>query len=827
MSSDSKPEPEEEKRRRRLGRRILAMGYTEAKMRTNLQSKLDVLTETTAAYCDVFCPNPDEKSFFVANVDVFHNDKVASRTIAEFDTETKVPMRQGEPVSITEYWMLRLPKFIPAPALVDLVGWWKNHDTLAMLQKYQIATQAARAPTPDRETAGEFHESLRYAFDAIAGEGAYTLRVDNTAAEYLIATAVPTKQALGYCLSSSRAVEVHTLLQGWEPVGANTEETVALKHALESIDKLVHKDKFPSRLALLEALQLPKAGQILRSQSHSNVVTRTATLVRNPRLRSRAIPKTTEIAGEFSDGASWDLPRGSWAVLEKGAWPGGWPPTIFIMPLTNHEFIATDAVPETVAFWYVAVEAEELLDIEALLSRRFRASAVFSERLYQRYCQALADVIAQAIVKGRSSADTLNQACRRVSDAYRVPVALNISNLKADAQTGMRSTDPDSVWMQFQNLRAAGLISGVSRWGPATDESVSALAIKASGPDRPTHRTDVLLRLHQSLEVARGRSGGGSDGAAYESLSENIYEMSQMLERAMQFQGAIRKRLRTTAAHFGFRKVRWPDLQLLGRFFAPAGKYVCDPDAKVDRLGGGSLWAFPIGHDSCGTCACKQTGGKWELGRRAAYLAGAKVTGTPIPDVKTEAWELNPRGEEILLAMERLPQSLNEKLHPDAWEWIKRASGEATEKPCPASLVVLLLMEGRKVAVTQATLEGHATYLLSLPDEWELSLAGIAALACPKRDIDANAKEATVSIDKSDSAITFTLMGFSFSDWFDTKALPIALSTATLNCGGRVKEIASAYGHNDWTTPLDISRHPKISLNVLSNGDLVCTWRLA
>lgn len=460
----------------RMAERILAMGYTEAKRRRNMVAKLDALMDATAAFCDVYV---ETREFFLPNVDLLYERESVSRTIAEFDVWTRNVMPQRPTTGLSNGWSLNLPASIKQEQIADLIGWWT-----CCIKELNLNAQRPPAPTfsaHDPNATNEFHRSLRYAFDALpvrpgTTERLYTLRVDYGGHEYRLSEdgRYRDTRAMGYCFSASQARKLNLVAP------AKDERPEEVASHLAKIDA-----GWDSRFECLEEIQRPPAdGGPFLTQSQNNMATRIATLVRNSGLRSEKLTRSAVLWGS-RNGKEWLLERAAWQTLERRAFDRSERPLLYLMPLTNHEIIGSDVLPETLALWFLAVDSD--LDVETLLERRFAACAAFSQVLYDRYCKAIGKEVATEIVHRSSS---LPGRLASLATAFR------LAAVSANKSEGATLSD------ELDRLNLA-MGDKPSQWAEATRAGLRETRIHV--PDvRPTMLTDVLQRVRRSLDVEEG-----------------------------------------------------------------------------------------------------------------------------------------------------------------------------------------------------------------------------------------------------------------------------------------------------------------------------------
>lgn len=664
--------------------RIAALGHTEAvRRKSNPHAVLDVLTETTAAICDLFPPGkiPDDK-FYLSHVDVKNNEAIISSTLAGFDTDVATALENGrEEISINDWSAkITIPPSAAAAKSIIKAFWEETTESTKITVPGARKTPAdppARCP-PEHEK--EFHSSLRHAFDAIAHEDldrCYTLRVA-PAVEYTITSSQKSRWALGYCLPSSRLVMAKTK-------GCS--------------------------LDILESVLVPQNGGAFRSQSHTNLFTRISTLVWNPDIRTGLFGLSNDLkfAGDFN--------LGSFKAEEEKIWGTSAPAFIYLMPLTNWAFVEASEAPATTAIWYLTFTAEKPPDPEDLFARRLRASRIFEEIIYQRYCKSLARFVAEAIVKADTEPDRLNKLSQSVSKIFGVTSPIVFSAGADDAE--------NTISRKFGGLKTTGQIPGFRRWGDQTDHLLAKIGFEpVSGINtRPTAETDFLLRLSSSLETASGRGHGGSAGAVRSDLEQKIRELQELQAKtSTQISGLSRA--------IGIGRVEWPRLYSLKEVLH--GTHTdcsCKHQNKGIRLGSQTLRQ---GHNICDSSECKTN-----ADNMLVYLT----------EFHTD-----------IAHRERIKSQFGDAR--SWWEEVKRGAQSEYKTLRAGAITTLLKLHG--MAVTGSL--GHDIELQNPPDDWDLSLAGICLLARDKQTPDT---KPSVDLSVSDGKLTFVLKTMCYG-WFSS-----------------------------------------------------------
>lgn len=687
-------------RERRKVERVLALGHVEAKRRRFLVAQLDALTEACAAACDVLIPDfPEPQPFHLSHVTVAHGAQRVSSTLAEFDLDDIAGhLGSLREVWIAGHWVVRVPALVPTDADEILADAYRD-----IIGKSEF-TAAPSADSDDsesipREITREFHASLRHAFDILvegAPENTFTLRVERIRDSYLLSrNGHRASHILGYCLPSSRIAELHELL-------------ASIKDP--ELDRLTRQSDPLTRIALLETPLRPADPDApFRSQSHTNVVTRTASLVRRQGERTRLL----EPPHAFKGPDDTHIPRSIMEKLERAAW-GMTPDAVFLMPITNHEFVEHEAQMQTIAHWYTVADG---LDIESLLARRISASRLLSEVLYQRYCSAVARELAIGIANG-DTPEALTQRCASVGRAYGMPSRIEVGALDGES-TG------SSLRSDLESLQALRIVEYKYAWHEGWSLRMSGLSLVASGPRSKTTKLEVLLNLALALEQETARQERvvqpdeliSKLDMIHKSASDILQIHNELKQRLEKGQAAPFDRLRNMISLFGHTTT------------------LCHQHSPIlIRVGN---WRFHNAHDLCERPDCNICTN--EHLRRAAYLFGASPDESSPDAPSTWGWTGTERDakdnyNEFIAFCSRT------RRRPS--HWIKKGAESTRDSPSLAALVSLLYLCGARVGeitndgeTVDITDAAEARYYSGLrfevdyPGQWMFGLAGVAKVS--------------------------------------------------------------------------------------------------
>jgi hypothetical protein len=766
--------------------RILGLGHAEATVRPSTSARLDVLMEVSAAVCDLFAPAPADDQFQLMHFDV-HYGPLSRSTLPAFDNDVVRRLKRNfgprmvvdvvtgretdQQTAKPSQWLLMFPKGCKQ-AVHLLAAHWR--EWIRDFKLYEWAEQPSWLPQgaqPNAADRNEFHDSLRHAFDVInddAPESAFTLEIDYSDTPYFVSKAKDHKEkfSLGYCIPSSRVEDIVARLDRDHP----------REHCACAADH--------NGLKLLETILRPADGMPFRSQPHTNVKTRLASLVRNQHMRDRMLPKPNryEIPGQPP------LDHKHFDSLERAVW-GTQPADIFLMPLTNHAFMNGTATAQTLALWYVICRKEESL--ERLFYRRFRASQLFSECLYERYCKALGRCLARNIVHGKTDPVILQTACEQIAATYRLPICF-----RAEHATDQTMSLHDAITALRRTVPGAGK----SGWSATTAGNLRSVGIRFyATPIRHTFRTDLLLRVQRAIETETPRIHGGSLNTAYANFSGQLDFLRKKLVDSEQLQRSLRVAFDQLSHDVGLPSVPWTRVAALRNLYhGPRAQGTpCDPHNQPEPFG--DDWTFLVGHDMCSSkCSiCVQ-----ELERRLAFLVGASPQGGN-EHAPTALFHVMP-------AQQRAHKLLKDL--GDSWNWIKRACNPDTDgetRVSTAALVVLLMLQGANVEWNSRLMKMRLT---GVPPLWHKGLAGIAMLArSEQRDLEKDGapdKEGPVKIVIESERVVFILSGLHYSLWFEAQQ---EAAKAKLPGEGNSRKVAIAAALMPSCTDVPLGAMPEIA----------------
>jgi len=780
--------------------RILAMGYTEASRRQSAAAKLDVLVEVTAAVCDLVAPDPPDGTFYLSHVDVLCEGTLRSSTLAEFDADIATWKRS--PCPIRDGWGLLLPD-CSTDVVEKLRGLWEQsikHFVLAA----SPATADHQPDIPPPPVISEFHASLRHAFDAIVDEAsnAFTLRVHPHPTGYKITDKYIGHQVLGYWLPSSRLI-------------------VAYERLSRSDDPLVRGVGPKKGIALLETLVLPSSPtDSFRSQSHTNVATRTAGLVRGQPARSSALKRNgPRVIGSALDPLAPPIEIELMTALEQAVWGGVDPVAIFMMPLTNHEFTG-DATPQTVAHWYIALHGEYCL--ESILARRYRASSLFSEMLYRQYCSAIGQDLALRLLRGEISVDGVNGALANLDAAYSLALPIRVQ----PADRALESLA--SRIQRARDARVPGLRTDRA-WGQEVDALLHELSL-TQGSSRPSVEVDILLALMRALETESNRLHGRGY-SAFEHMTQQLEKARVALREMSEGQHHVAMTIEAMRGSLGYGEVAWPRVLTMQRMVRGGGACPHDEQRADEWPLPIRGWHFALIHDPCD--GLPEQGGEdpdaagcrlflAERSRRLRYLLGWSSLEPAGSKSLTRVDSLVPPSE----ALRQWTNAIEEDSYCQQrlWDVIKRASQYASDdRPTIATLVLLLWIEGVRVEWDSML---NRQWVQEVPREWKLGLKGVAELTKPSPEYPGKPAEVKLAIEGD--RVCFELIGedLKYQDWFKGRVDEIRNKVPRTLSSNRLRDIAAAY-MVDWEAPIagpdDNGMIGRVGMKV-SGARLICSW---
>jgi hypothetical protein len=775
--------------------RLLAYGHALLKGREPI-GKIDVLTEITVAVCDLFPPSnlPDDR-FWLSDVRLIRNGReieVASN-LTPFDIENGIrnalqdicpptpikiesPRRSGE----TTEFRLVVPGSVPEEFQKELAPFWKQalrdlgSDIEGIPAQYCGAVQNVD-PKDDQDVL----LTLRQILDTVA-EGdtnVYTLQVHRSGEHFCVSKNHRVDFALGYWLPSSR------------------------------LFSLVTENGFGRKeIDDLEQLLKPLPREILVTQSHSNVYTRKAGLVRNQAARK------SYLAGKLQLDETTRAKLSRVDELEKKVWGETEPVSVFMMPLVSYGCSGSESCTLTTGHCYLALR-DRSPNVEELITRRYRAVRAFTDGMYQRYCETVAKALARRIIDGDTT--DLEQLASKISALYHVPSKILV---KDPATVGC---DSPSLAERLRTLRTTlnrqeGPEDEAS-WGPRVDLILKSLTLRWEHAARPTEETDVLGRLGDSLELETGRRD-----APIRSLRERGLALFNQLIEVLTDAQKITDGLRTS---IDYPRAPWATVRQMRILHESSTEYVCLSQGDPIRPQEG--WEFRKGHSfhtGEQTCDCLK-----EASRRVAFLFGATP---PERDSQPEtpqdySW---PAGATHQQRDALAFVTFCEKCGLSPGEWIKRSCEKGSElaSPSVAALVTLLFLLGARVrsdAVVRGKYRHKADREPLGSGEWTLSLSGIASLS----------KQGTT---RSEIELAFPTGGgiefvlgkgketiLEYDKWLDPCRQDLVGKPLNPADHSRRKEIAAAYMCTEGCLPPPQAdgRIGNISLRV-KDRHLYCTW---
>lgn len=760
--------------------RLLALGYAEAARRKkSAVARLDALAEITAAVCDLLAPPRPKDSFYLSHVDVLHDGKLAASTLAEFDKDIAGLLPDARrTVELFRPWQISIPEHAVAQAGQALVSFW--NEAIGSLCLSPNRPQGARIQAIPKDVASEFHATLRYAFDTIVEEdatNAFTLRVDPRGKEYKLTNEHRSSFLLGYCLPSSRLDDVTSKLAEAEiPQLSGTSST--------------------EKLSLLETLLEPAdKTQPFRSQSHTNVATRMAGLVLGQMHRSALLARPAAYTGPRDT----TIPLEVMIALEQAVW-GEVPDSIFMMPLTNDDFVGVADSPRALAHWYRVLSVDRF-DIESLIAGHYRASMLFSEVLYQRYCKALGSALAAGILDGLSAAE-LTGGLGWIASAYGVADAYRVEVLPAEST---------SLLSRFKRLCACGATSHGSSWGQECEARLQRLNLKFNLL-RHTHETDVLLSVMRRLEFEQGRRESGARLAREELLAE-LDRLHKSATEVLAIEDRVRERL-------GYPEAPFTTVIKLQTPLFIADEVECFADCTAILVLNNIMCCPAHGTThfnesiTCPDCLAEED-------RRVKVLFNGRTDVAAAKATACEAIKLDLDDERAMQAFRNFV--MNGGITP--WEWLKQSCSEARSSrtdPSVACLVSLLFNRHAEVVWTDA-LESKWDYRIQgAPSRWTVGLSAIAKLSLESRE-----GKGTVSVDEiTETEITFGMAAPELDASWLLQRIKQAQKTDVDRGHSGARNVAAAYTVTSGRLPEvdgDAFLHG-VRLRA-SDGRIACTWK--
>lgn len=771
--------------------RILALGYAEVRRRSADRAKLDALIEATVVACDILAPEPTGNQFFISDVSLAADGHVLGSSLATFDDDIRTQLGGRTPIPLDNGCNLYIPE--SAEALhFPLKEFW---DELS-LSCYRYEDEASRAPVNVTDAVwDDFKHSLRVAFDAVAREAeeaTYTLLVDRRLERMKVTHTFSANYALGYLLPTSTSLRLR--------------------------DRPDPQKRFSTDdIQALESLWTPTNNGCLRSQSHTNVESHTAGVVRGQHARSRWL---------LNHGFLPEMdPR---QTLEQKAWDTS-PCTWFMMPLTNHD-VAPTAPVRVIAHAFRAVAPDFFephswkvgvspVDMFAL---RHRLAIVFSEALYEEICRMLAEAIAEGAIRGGVA--SIGDRCNQIASTIGLSTVVRVHRPDAP-ETSLRH--------RLEDLIARHALPFTERdLGSVEKALLSNISVIWSEPE---WELDVLPHVVSRVNVLASRGDSGRGVVLAKALGELDTLMSEM-----------HKRHRRIADDIGANYVSFSQLKALAPVFSAPPQRPCDDHERKESI---EAWEFHCGHEfhvtddeisaSQKPCITSDTHGRHyckvsrdELDRRLGYVLGAQA----LPGGRVE-WSHEAKNRRDVFA--RLAENAT---YPEEtlWEVIKRGTVYSEwEKPTVAAVVVLMCGAGAKVTMA----EFEKFYLKTIPLDWNwtLTLCGLLEVAKWQRpsgysgpDGQNAAIHISYSADKAKKQLEFRLAGtlMHYSAW-----VPKAVDALTAGIVGSSRDtnIAMAFGSSrekravapngrspQWTH--SVSAKATIECELLTDDVLVWRW---
>ncbi len=779
--------------------RLLALGYAEAKRRRSSPvAQLDALMEVTIAVCDLFPPESlATGDFYLSVVDLTlstNSRKVSS--LASFDDDLRSRLGKlgsGSCQVPLDGFTLAIPQ-IAQGAEAQLRDFWADTARdlgidVSSTVSVSAENRARRACEPDDFP--DFGRSLRHAFDAmlldewrivesaqdVQQQQAYTLRV-HRGGSHDVSDGVAVDYALGY----------------WLPTG--------------TLHRLCTRKSSPltqQDVSTLEKPLAPAPGEHARSQSHTNVETRLAGLVRHQAARSeilRADPRRAMFKA-IDD-------------VEKKAWGDTQPDHVFLMPIPDYDFGPVDnGRPITIAHWYVGISGKP--DLEWLLGLRQRASLIFVEALLRRYYTAAARVLASGLVSAApdhidEERKRLNRKLAGIAEAHCVSSELSL----------IQGTRTDNVLIDLQEvLRLDLAVTKEARSHEWIPKYQSTLASNRLHVGNGRERLQVLVRLIPALdrevrELEFNKEIAGELGRFKDAITElqDVYAQIHSLTVPDDDGERIWNRLIATQ-----------ELSAGQNVTGEVHQYSSQPKT----LDNWPEWSFVPGHAICeNRCAiCCE-----EEVRRVAFVCGAPLPAdckdrTPAHFGDSGEWfsiqETSPQrnaGQFITFA-----SGVSLRGESGALMLIKRAC-EISDYTAPklASIVAVLLAAGARLdpLIDVCVLDRP---LSLLPDGWPGALVGLAELS--RHDAGARPSDGSIALAIEEHDLRFRFNGLDSYKWFNSVITEAAGASGPLRSARRARSsrfasVVKAYG---WRAPLPlkVERVEKIRFELLSDS-LVCTW---
>ena len=644
----------------------------------------------------------------------------------------------------------------------------------------------------------EFLRDLRSAFSAIFDfisdadfhSGVpFTLQVSWTSDRQKVTTEQYVDFALGYCLPS------HTRYYLLE----NTRLDDTMLNSLELI--FTHpKDR-------------------IRTQSHSFVQSRLSGQIRNQKRRP---PDTRSAPDDSKFDNVKNIEDLMWENLASGT--ASEYPHIFMMPLVEYPSSTTQPSltnrPLPLAHSYLQTKAtDDPSLLVAMVHARHKVSALFFEAINRRYCDALAREVAHAAI-GRG----LEPRVEMISKLYGKPtdhVTLGRLPCSGGDSVSLHDRLTDRRLEQFGAAKV-NLPKGISKW---LRDRYLHCRIKRD-------KLDVLLRLRDrffALIKERERV-------------ELVDELEADLAALVQTVTTVRKYM---TRHRHEASSQWELLRGFKFLYDDNSNCLCKSvdDLSANRVAD-SLKTLPdypkrpfLNAHSISSC-CTRDRREWveeEIYRRLAHLFRAPEDSL-IEHLNAPfqvAWPKD--GSEVRQRCNRFIQFCRDlgksgDAHVVAFECIKRAAQSEPKEPTMAAIVLMLYMlrADLTLELPECSAERRSSGTLehtdlrdpvsNPPDDWPLSLAGIAGLATAENRSD---KSSSVFVDPSGDDLRFWVVNAAFYRNYPE----IRKKAADGLSGSRVTNLRYAYAQpygpvrdTEEIGSISVEREPA------TNG-LVVSWR--
>ena len=716
---------------RRLIDQLWFIGCTEAERRRSHAGKLDALTEATVWICDVLAIRAGwhKERYYLSHIDVLKGSCDGERrklrsSLAEFDidldqllkeqylerkndgTNDNSPVhRKHVDVPDTEL-SLTIPNFPQVLCVSDkLRKLWSDSigDLPIAIDELEETDDIdkRRGRQPDFGDAdqkdidhiyGEFKDSLRYAYDAavdstasLPGE-AFTLLTRWTKEEHPIDDCYPVRYVLGYLL----------------PTYVRYHLRKTLREQLSGLEVLFESDEY------------------VRTQTHTFVETRLSGCVFNYEKRAR---KTITVPDADTFKTVKDIETRLWEAF------GGTPERsyrhLFMMPMVNY----ASSPPTVLGHWYFRMpelhEEDGERRILNMARTKQRASGIFFEMLYQRYCCAIAREIARGIARRDPSSS--NNRLRILARVYGMATVVQV-------QTGASKED------SIQSDLDGGILTELGASGGVFDHNADVLK-------------NVLELWKKDLNdiCIQGLDKVERSGARFDILVELCRQLQSMaVERTTEtHQRSMLQSFRSISVHVDDLRQKIADHKLYPHDAEDAWERLMHTSALYQGSAclhnskdggqisiGKSKWQYHRFHGLCSTCIREDKSKlklRGEVDRRLAYLFQMEEEARK-HDEKNVKWEEIKHDnvaarERFVKFCENFGSAEEDYGEPAArtFTWLKRSAQTSSTEPQVSAVVTMLHMFG--VAVDLAERVGPKNHLTEVPENWLMALYGIARLA--------------------------------------------------------------------------------------------------